>query len=97
MRGSAQCIWVHRDPLSHPVRCRRMSHLFSVLVLYSGTLVCTVVLMQTTTPRPLPETTSSIWSALWADYIASLRNGHRERAAKLRAELDRFDQDVLGL
>lgn len=43
------------------------------------------------------ETTSSLWTALWTDYIACLRNGHREKAAQLKAKIEKFDQEVLGL
>jgi hypothetical protein len=47
--------------------------------------------------KPAPESTASLWSTLWADYISALRNGHAAKARELKAQIARFDRDVLGL
>jgi hypothetical protein len=50
-----------------------------------------------TTRATETETTASIWSALWEEFIAAKRAGHVSKAAEAKAKLDSFDAEVLGL
>ena len=38
------------------------------------------------------ETTASIWTALWSEYIAASRAGHREKAAEAKKKMAAFDE-----
>lgn len=42
------------------------------------------------------ESTASLFSALWSEYISAKRAGHVTKAAELKAQIDRFDSEVLG-
>lgn len=49
------------------------------------------------TTQPAPESPSSLWTAIWSEFIAAKRAGHAEKAAELKAQLTSFDREVLGL
>ena len=42
------------------------------------------------------KSTASIFSAIWSEYISAKRAGHVAKAAELKAQIDRFDAEVLG-
>ena len=44
-----------------------------------------------------PESPASLFTALWSEFIAAKRAGHREMAAALKAQLAAFDAEALGL
>ncbi|HVJ13858.1 MAG TPA: hypothetical protein VM686_00395 [Polyangiaceae bacterium] len=50
-----------------------------------------------TATRPAPETTASLWTTLWSEFIAATRAGHVSKAAEAKAKLAAFDREVLGL
>jgi fructosamine-3-kinase len=45
-----------------------------------------------TATRPAPETTASIWTALWSEFIAAKRAGHVSKAAEAKARMVEFDK-----
>jgi hypothetical protein len=40
------------------------------------------------------ETAATTWTALWTEYIACLRAGHRSKAAEAKAKMEAFDREL---